>query len=381
MKIDVSNILRVLLPDILTRDDSSSGTRKKHPVVWHLLMTGLILFVATLVAFAFFSLGNNNSANITLIYILALFLIVMNTDGYIYGVAASVFCVVAVNYFFTYPFFKINFTLDGYPVTFLGMLAISLMASMTATRIKNQNAAIAEREKALVEADKEKLRANLLRAVSHDLRTPLTSIIGSSSSFLENYPDFTDAERLELIENIKNDSEWLLHMVENLLSVTRIQDGTQPVHKDPEVVEEVISEAIVRLQKRLPDIQVRVSMPNDFLMIPMDGTLIEQVLINLLENAFIHSKSKEPVDLNVFQTPELVTFVVRDYGIGLDPEKLPYIFEGQSTGSSTDGYKGMGIGLSICKTIITAHGGTIRAANHTHGAEFSFSLPTEDAGA
>ena len=181
------------------------------------LFTAFMLFTATAVSFCFFHLGNKNSANITVIYTLALILTALKTSGYVYGIVASLFCVIAVNFLFSYPFFKFNFSLDGYPVTFIGMLAITLITSATTTSLKQHQKAAAEREKALAEADKEKLRANLLRAVSHDLRTPLTSIIGSSSSYLENGSDMTEYERTELVSNIKEDSEWLLNMVENLL--------------------------------------------------------------------------------------------------------------------------------------------------------------------
>lgn len=350
---------------------------KKH-ITQNILFTLALLSLSTLLSFLFFHFGQRNVANITLLYILALILISFKTVNYWYGICSSLFCVIAVNYFFTYPFFKLNFLLDGYPVTFIGMLAISLLASAATTRLRRQQAAIAERERALVEADKEKLRANLLRAVSHDLRTPLTSIIGSSASYLENDADLSDEEKLELLQNIKSDSEWLLNMVENLLSVTRIQGDSRGLHKSLEVVEEVVSEAIVRLQKRHPDIQVKVSMPNDFLMVSMDPTLIEQVLINLLENAYIHSSSTAPMELIILRDADSISFTVKDYGIGLDEAKLPYIFEGQYTQSSTDGHKGMGIGLSICKTIITAHGGSITASNHENGAEFSFTLPANE---
>ena len=212
------------------------------------------------------------------------------------------------------------------------MLAISLITSATTTALKKQRLAIAEREKELAEADREKLRANLLRAVSHDLRTPLTSIIGSSSSFLENYGDLSEADRLELVSNIKEDSEWLLNMVENLLTVTRIDDTSDnKVKKSAEVVEEVVSEAIRRLQKRLPDVRIRVSMPTDFLMLPMDPTLIEQVLINLLENAVVHSGSTKPVDLTIREEDALVVFSVRDHGKGIDSAALPIYSRGSSS--------------------------------------------------
>ena len=174
------------------------------------LFTVILLAAATGLSFCFFHFGNKNPSNITVIYILALILIALKTTGYFYGIATALFCVVAVNYFFSYPYFRINFSLTGYPVNFIGMLAISLITSTTTTALKKQRLAIAEREKELAEADREKLRANLLRAVSHDLRTPLTSIIGSSSSFLENYRDLSEADRLELVSNIKEDSEWLL---------------------------------------------------------------------------------------------------------------------------------------------------------------------------
>ena len=145
------------------------------------LFTVILLAAATGLSFCFFHFGNKNPSNITVIYILALILIALKTTGYFYGIATALFCVVAVNYFFSYPYFRINFSLTGYPVNFIGMLAISLITSATTTALKKQRLAIAEREKELAEADREKLRANLLRAVSHDLRTPLSKRIPNGS--------------------------------------------------------------------------------------------------------------------------------------------------------------------------------------------------------
>ena len=354
-------------------------TLMKKRILTDTVFTIIMMAAATLFSFVFFHFGNKNSANITIIYTLALIIAALNTSGYLYGVISAVFCVVAVNYFFSYPYFKFNFTLAGYPLTFIGMLAISLITSATTTTLKQQRQAIAEREKELAEADKEKLRANLLRAVFHDLRTPLTGIIGSSSSYLENYQDLSETERTELVTNIKEDSEWLLNMVENLLTVTRIQnDSPNKVKKTLEVVEEVVSEAIQRLQKRHPGVKIKVQMPNNFLMLPMDPTLIEQVLINLMENAFVHSGSTESVELSISEQEDLVLFRVRDYGKGISEEQMPGLFEGQQPGSTAaDGHKGIGIGLTICKTIILAHGGTITASNHGRGADFIFTLPKE----
>lgn len=344
------------------------------------LLTALILVAATVIAFCFFHIVPENPANIALIYITALVLTARFTSGYIYGIAASLVSVVGINYLFTYPYFQVNFTLTGYPVTFVFTLMISLMVSTMTSRIKEQADALVEREKLLMDAEKEKMRANLLRTVSHDLRTPLTGIIGNSSTYIDNHTELNESEKLELVSHIREDSNWLLNMVENLLSVTRINQNSMKIATSMESVEEVVAEAITRFYKRFPDADVKVQVPEEFLMIPMDAMLIEQVIINLLENAIVHSGSSLPVELTVVRVEKQVSFHVRDYGVGISSDRLETIFDGSSyrPESSTDGHKGMGIGLSICKTIITAHNGTIIATNHSSGCQFTFTLPVSD---
>ena len=182
---------------------------------------------------------------------------------------------------------------------------------------------------------------------------------------------------LPILTHIHEDANWLLNMVENLLAVTRIHDRSSTVKKTDESVEEIVSAAIMRLKKRIPEASVNVSVPDELLIIPMDAILIEQVLINLLENAIIHSQSQDPILCYVDTDDANVAFHVKDYGIGIDPERLKNIFDGNSYigNKESDSNKGMGIGLSICKTILTAHGGTISARNHPLGAEFYFTLP------
>lgn len=345
----------------------------------NLLYTLTVLLLATALAFAFFYFVKNNTANIALIYILALILIARHTSGYLYGIFSALFCVIFINFCFTYPFFDVNFSLSGYPLTFLGMLAITTITSAMTTRLKKLDELVAERERKINEAEKERLRANLLRAVSHDLRTPLTSIIGSSSSYLEQEADLSPKEKRNLVLTINEEAHWLLNMVENLLSVTRIQNDRGKVNKELEVVEEVVSEAIDRLKKRIPDASVHVTAPETILMVPMDPLLIEQVLINLLENALIHSASTEPIDLHITEESDTVTFHIIDYGKGIDEAAMPDILNGQTKNSLTsDNRRGMGIGLSICNTIIRAHSGAITAHNHVCGAEFTFTLPKEE---
>ena len=296
------------------------------------LFTLTLLGIATALAFLFFSFVSENTANIALLYIIAQILIARYTNGYLHGLFSSVFSVICINFFFTYPFFRLNFTLSGYPVTFIGMLIITLLTTAT------------------------------------------------TSSLLSDDSILSDAEKRELLENIENDSSWLLNMVENLLSVTRINDTvTHQVNKTPEIVEEVVAEAVQRLKKRFPSASIIVHVPTDYLLIPMDAILIEQVLINLLENALIHSGSSHSLELTVTDHPDHVTFCAKDFGHGLNPDVIPDIFSGicHNTGS-VDSHKGMGIGLSICKTIIDAHNGYIEAKNHTNGALFLFTLPKEE---
>lgn len=343
------------------------------------IITSLLLTAATGISFIFFRIMGNPSANIALTYILALFMTARFTTGYFYGMFASLFGVACVNFLFTFPYYRLNFTLTGYPITFVVMFTISLITSAITTNMKQQANIISEREKLLMDAEKEKMRANLLRAISHDLRTPLTSIIGSSAVYLENKARLSEEEKCSLVGHILEDSNWLLNMVENLLSVTRINNETAKVNKSFESIEEVLAESVTRLKKRIPDARVNVRVPDEILMISMDAILIEQVLINLMENAIVHSHSREPIECYVDSDEINIVFHVRDYGIGIPGEKLETIFDGSSSTTSTaaDGRKGMGIGLSICKTIIIAHGGNIAAVNFDDGAEFYFTLPKE----
>lgn len=348
----------------------------KETLVRNILLTGMSLIVATMGAIAFFYMGKNTT-NVAIVYVLAVMVVARFTTGYVPGIVASLIGVVCVNYVFTYPYMTLNFTIDGYPITFVGMMFVSSVTSTLTTRMKKQSVILHEREKLLMEAEKETMRANLLRAVSHDLRTPLTGIIGLADAYLQNKEQLTEEQKSTMVGNISEDANWLLNMVENLLSVTRIRVGDARVAKSAEPLEEVVSEAIQRFRKRLPQAVIRVKVPDEFVMVPMDAMLIEQVIINLLENAVYHSGTDDPIDFFVERQEKEIVFHIRDYGQGIPAERLDTIFDGagSDTSGSGDSHKGMGIGLTICKTIVTAHNGTIRAANREQGAEVVFTLP------
>ncbi|HBG10785.1 MAG TPA: sensor histidine kinase, partial [Clostridium sp.] len=272
-------------------------SKKDH--LRNFVITFISLLFATILSYMMHILGGYTN-NVGIIYMMAVVIISRFSSGYIPGVIASFISVICVNYVFTYPFMAFNFIMEGYPVTFLALLIISTITSATTTNLKEQSRILNEREKLLMEAEKEALRANLLRAISHDIRTPLTGIIGASSTYLESSTTITESEKTSLVSNIKEDANWLLNMVENLLSVTRIRDSGAHVLKRPEPLEEVASESIERFHKRVPKAIVHVTVPDEFIMVPMDATLIEQVIINLLENAVYHSNTTDPISLSIF---------------------------------------------------------------------------------
>lgn len=348
--------------------------------IYSLLISVAFMGGATALSFLYFHIVEN-PANIAMIYILALILVSKYTIGYWYGVVCSLFAVICVNYLFTYPYLEVNFTLSGYPITFIGMLAITLITCTATSQLASQSKLILEREKLLSEAEMEKMRANLLRAVSHDLRTPLTGIIGSSSVLLDSGDRLSLSEKREIMTNIYNDSNWLLNMVENLLAITRIRGDALSITTSTEPVEEVVGESLQKLSKRYPEAEINLTIPDDLLLLPMDAILIEQVIINLLENAVVHSGSAQPIEFIVEDYPDEVSFTVRDSGVGLPDDQIEDLFNGFSDipSHASDAHKGMGIGLSICKTIITAHHGKLTGhSNNEGGAEFIFTLPKKE---
>lgn len=374
-------LLKTYIWNLFTQFMDFLGPRRIFHAHFSLLFTIGAAAAATFLAAFYHLINPSGTANIILIYILTIILISSHTDKYRYGILTAIFSVFCINYLYTYPFHEFNFTMSGYPFTFLVMYFISILTSATTFHTKEQASRIKEDEKLIMEAEKEKLRANLLRAVSHDLRTPLTSMIGASSSWLDNESTLPAEEKRELVAQIYEDANWLLHMVENLLSVTRITEGGSDVlKKTPEAVEEILFDAISTVKKRYPDLKVQVLIPDDFLIAPMDPLLIKQVILNLLENSYYHAHSVRPLECRLDNDGHFVRILVRDYGIGIPPEKIQSIFDAAPSAptSAADTRKGMGIGLSICKAIVTAHGGEIGVHNHPDGAEFYFTLPKED---
>ena len=236
-----------------------------------------------------------------------------------------------------------------------------------------------KQQHAQLEMERERLRGDLLRSVSHDLRTPLTGIMGSVATLIDSYDALDDGTRKELLTDVYTEAEWLSALVENVLSLTRLESQRVQLRKRPEVVEEVVAAALQRVKRRIGNREVSVSLPSELLMVPMDATLIEQVLVNLLDNAVQHTPESAPMELSVYRQQGQAVFQVLDHGPGLSPEALTHVFDRfYSRAIASESHPGAGLGLSICRSIVAAHGGAISAANAPEGgAIFRFTLPME----
>jgi len=308
---------------------------------------------------------------VSMIFLMAVAVVARFTNGPYYGILASVIGVVGVNFAFTAPYFEFCLSIPGYLLSFGSMLVVSVATTALITQIKRQ-------EKQRYRAQVEEMRANLLRAVSHDLRTPLTSISGAAGVLLDHAEMQRPAQE-KLLRDIVDDSQWLVRMVENLLSITRINSTPASLHKTPEAAEEVMAESVRKFRKRFARPQVEIRMPDELVMIPMDPILIEQVITNLLENAAYHAQAQK-VCMSLAVKGDFAVIEVADDGVGVPAKKLATLFEVTASQSGvSDSSRGMGIGLSVCKAIILAHGGDIEAENQPEGgACFRFRLPMKE---
>lgn len=340
-------------------------------------MSDALIFLATVAAAVAACLPltfvRDGGVYMPMIFMAAVLIVARFTAGYVYSVAAAVAGVVWISYIFRQPFFDFDF-LYGDLVMFSCTLAVALMTSRMTQQIREQEGAYAE-------AERERVRGNLLRAVSHDLRTPLTSILGASSAILDSGETLPLERRKELVRGINEDAEWLIRMVENLLLITKVE-GAAKIVKRSEAVEEVVAEAVAKFLKHYPDSLIETSAPDELLMAPMDALLIEQVLFNLLENAVLHGKAGR-IALTVSKVGEEAVLEVVDDGRGIQKTDMPHLFDGymgRVERSSSDNSRNMGIGLSVCLSIIQAHGGHMEARNvRPSGAMFRFTLPLSEA--
>lgn len=496
------------------------------------LKTFAVTTLATLIGLVFFSTGLRD-ANIITVYILGVLITAVWTSGQLYGAFASLLSVIAFNFFFTVPRFSLAATDPDYPVTFIIMLAASIISCTLATRVKKQarqsaqkayytellmtssqklqqgkdeneiielaanqlslllerpilfalkksdqplcfavttnesdidelsdmtaeekgvadwvaknnkragattntlsnaknmylavrgiqgvmgvvgvptkhnppldifekNLMIAllnecgiilerrrfrqEKQQVEIEAHQERLRANLLRAISHDLRTPLTSISGIAGVLMEKSITLDEDKKQELYHSIYDESMWLVNLTENLLSITRIENGTMHLQVSAELISDVFQEALSHLDRRAKEHLIKTNLPDDLLMAKMDVRLIIQVIVNIVNNAVKYTPAGSEIKLCAAKQGNMAAISIADNGPGILDEAKEHLFDMFYTASQgkCDNRRGLGLGLSLCRSVISAHGGELTVTDNTpHGAVFTFTLPIEEVG-
>ena len=256
-------------------------------------------------------------------------------------------------------------------LSILGECAISL-----------ENKKIArEKEETEILAKNEKMRANLLRAISHDLRTPLTSISGNADNLLSNGESFDEDTKQQIYKDIYNDSVWLTNLVENLLSVTRLEDGNMKLNKSAELMDEIIAEALNHINKSGIEHKIEIYENDDIVLVDVDARLIVQVIINIVDNAIKYTPKGSKITISTQKHDKMLSVSIADNGKGIEDDIKDKVFEMFYTGANkiADSRRSLGLGLALCKTIISAHGGEIAVSDNTpHGAVFTFTLPVKE---
>lgn len=235
-----------------------------------------------------------------------------------------------------------------------------------------------EKIEATILAKNEQLRANLLRSISHDLRTPLTSISGNASNLMSNGNNFDDKTKIKLYTDIYDDSMWLINLVENLLSVTRIEQGQMRLNINTELLSEVVDEALRHTNRKSAEHKISVETEDELMLVKIDARLIVQVVINIVDNAIKYTPAGSEIKIYSKAQNGKAVVTVSDNGEGISDEMKPHIFEMFYSGANkvADSRRSMGLGLALCKTIINAHGGEISVSdNNPHGCIFKFTLP------
>lgn len=238
-----------------------------------------------------------------------------------------------------------------------------------------------EKQKIALETQRERLRSNLLRAISHDLRTPLTSISGNAGVLMEKSIALTEEKKQEIYASIYDDSMWLVDLTENLLSITRIENGTMHLQMNAELIDDVLREAIAHVDRQAARHHIQVNLEDDLLMAKMDARLIVQVIINIVNNAIKYTPEGSHICISAEKEDRMVCIHIADDGPGISDEAKVHLFDMFYTAGigKADSRRGLGLGLSLCQSIVEAHGGEIFVENNEpHGAIFSFTLPLEE---
>ena len=370
--------------------------RPAFPTAWELLLTIGILAAATVIGWVFLRLGFAN-ANIIMVYLLGVLLTSAFTSGYTCGVLSAFLSVILFNYFLTEPRLSLAaylairtgqqiYGVVGIPMekqtqpdAFTSSVLFSILGECALALESLRNAE--EKEKAAVLAKNEQLRANLLRSISHDLRTPLTSISGNADTLLHSYNVLDEQTRKQIFTDIYDDAQWLTGLVENLLSITKIADGSVKLRLSDQVVDDIVSEALRHIDRRSAEHHITVDCGDEPLLVRVDAGLIMQVLINLVNNAVKYTPAGSNIRITAIPRENMAEICVSDNGPGIPDELKEHVFEMFFTGGNPigDSRRSLGLGLTLCQAIIHAHNGEMTLKdNSPHGCIFSFTVPLSE---
>jgi K+-sensing histidine kinase KdpD len=338
--------------------------------------------VAVSTALCFVMFPHFELTNLVMVYLLGTLAVASRGHR---GPAAlsAVLSVICFDFFFVPPRFTFNVSDTQYIWTFVVMFVAAMLISHLTIRLREEAEAAREGEqrsawlmekakKAEIDAETERLRSSLLSSVSHDLRTPLAAILGSASTLLEKEDLLKNRTTRELLENIETESQRLSQLVQNLLETTRLETGVH-LNKELYPLEEVIGSALGRMEKALKDRQVKIEIPEDLPLVPMDAILMEQVFVNLLQNGLRYTAAQSELDVSAHEEGGSVKVAVADRGSGLKDNELERVFDKFYHDPASPG---AGLGLAICRAVVNAHGGKIWAENRPGGgAVFQFTLP------
>jgi two-component system sensor histidine kinase KdpD len=315
-------------------------------------------------------LGREERADIVMLYLLGVVIVSMRY-GYGPSLLAAVLSVLAFDFFFIPPLFNLRVADLRHVTTFGVMFFVAVVISRLTRRVREQ---AEEAHRARLQIETEQLKNSVLSSVSHDLRTPLAVITGTAGTLLDARID--DSTRRELTDTILQESERLNRLVQNLLDMSRVESGALFVKKQWQPLEEVVGTALNRMEKTLGDRTVDIELPADLALVPLDSVLIEQVLVNLLENAAKYTPPGAPVGIHAAQVGGAVEVTIADRGPGIEAGQEDRVFEKFFRARPDRG--GAGLGLTICKGIVLAHGGRIWAERREGGgALFRFTLPID----
>lgn len=328
-----------------------------------------IVGAATVVSWLAF--GRQQLADVVMVFLLGV-VVVSLRFGRGPALAAAVLSVFAYDFFFVPPYWSLAVTDVRHVLTFAVMFVVALVISGLTGRVKAQADDARQREVAI---QTERLRNALLSSVSHDLRTPLAVITGATTALLDGGGPSDPATRRDLLETVHEEALRLNRLVRNLLDMTRVEGGGLHVHKEPHPIEELVGSALNRVDDRLGGREVSTDVPAALPLVPLDPVLIEQVLVNLLENAIKHTPEGTPLRVSVAPSADEVTVSVDDRGPGVPEPDRARIFEKFQRLERGEG-GGVGLGLTICRGIVVAHGGRIWVEPRGGGgSRFRFTLP------